>query len=189
MDILIVALLSFAVCFAADKGFQKLFRGKVQHRSGLSVRASKYFAVAGIVIVVLAAVGLLTGISEKEWLLAAGSGLLLAVGIALNVYYLSFGLFYDEDSFVYSAFGRRSVTYHYRDIVGQQLYRSGAVVIIELHLSDGNTVDLQSGMSGVYEFLDKAFALWCLQKQMDPAGCPFHDPANSCWFPPVQEEE
>ncbi len=189
MDILIVAILAFSVCFAADHGFQKLFRNKVQHRSGLSVRANKYYAVVGIVVFIFGIAGLFAGIGGKEWLLIAGSCFLICIGLALNVYYLTFGLFYDDDSFIRSVFGKKSVMYHYGDIVSQQLYRSGRTVIIELQLSDGKTVDLQSGMSGVYAFMDQAFAGWCRQKGIDPADCPFHDPDNSCWFPAAQEEE
>ena len=38
--ILIIAVV-FLLCYLADKGFTKLFRGKVQHQSGKSVRLSR----------------------------------------------------------------------------------------------------------------------------------------------------
>ncbi len=187
MDILIVAVLTFACCYLADKGFHKLFRSKAQHKSGLSVRISKYFSVAGILLLVLGAVGLFTGIDTEGWELIVGSSVVILIGLLLNVGYMSFGLFYDEDSLVYTSFGRKSVTYSFGDIVGQQLYRSGRTVIVELHFADGKTIDLHSTMTGVYPFLDAAFAGWCRQKGLDPADCSFHDPENSCWFPAAEE--
>ena len=55
--------------------------------------------------------------------------------------------------------------------------------MVELHMSDGTAVQVQSNMVGVYPFLDTAFAGWCQQKNIDPESCDFHDPDNSCWFP------
>ena len=40
-SVLLVAAVVFGICFLADKGFTKIFRGQVQHRSGLSVRPNK----------------------------------------------------------------------------------------------------------------------------------------------------
>jgi len=59
----------------------------------------------------------------------------------------------------------------------------GGNVIVELHLKDARAVSLQSGMEGVYPFLDHAFYAWCRQTGRDPETCDFHDPANSLWFP------
>jgi hypothetical protein len=66
------------------------------------------------------------------------------------------------------------------------LYAVNGGNLIELHMTDGNSVNLQSSMIGVYPFLDKAFEGWCHQKGIDPEGCDFHDPDNSCWFPNVE---
>ena len=46
----------------------------------------------------------------------------MAVGIGLTVYYMTFGVFYDEDTFLYSTFGKKSVTYRYGQIREQRLY-------------------------------------------------------------------
>ena len=105
------------------------------------------------------------------------------IGLGLVTHYLTFGIFYDEESFLVSKFGRKSVAYRYDQIKGQMLYISGSSVLIELHMTDGKAVLLQSGMEGVYPFLDKAFDSWCRQKGIDPESCEFHDPANSLWFP------
>ena len=97
-------------------------------------------------------------------------------------------MFYDGETFLLSRFGKKEVTYRFSDIKGQKLYLvQGGNVIIELHMTDGNTVSLQSTMDGVYPFLDTAFAAWCMQTGRDPQSCDFHDPSQSLWFPTVEE--
>ena len=110
------------------------------------------------------------------------------MGAGLAAYYLSFGVFYDQDSFLLSKFAKKSVTYRYDQIRGQKLYLiQGGNVVIELYLSDGNTLSLQSTMDGVYPFLDAAFAGWCRQTGREPEACDFHDPSQSLWFPTVED--
>ena len=128
------------------------------------------------------AAAVLTGLKES-WLLSACGVILVGLGACLVVYYMSFGIFYDEDSFILSTFGKKTATYCYRDIRSQQLYNSYGTIVIELHMADGRAVQLQSSMLGVYSFMDKAFAGWLRQKGLGREDCPFHDPANSCWFP------
>ncbi|MBP3305072.1 MAG: hypothetical protein J6L24_03790 [Oscillospiraceae bacterium] len=186
IGVLIVAALVFGVCFLIDKGFTKLFRSQAQHMSGIAVRLNKKYGAIGLILFVLGVAGIFAGLGDS-WLLIAGGSLIAVVGIGLVVYYMTFGVFYDSDSFILTTFGRRSTTYRYRDIKGQQLYNSYGNIVIELHMNDGRTVQLQSAMSGVYPFLDKAFEGWCYQKGIQREGCAFHDPDNSCWFPPVEE--
>lgn len=183
--IILVAAATFGVCFAADKGFTKVFRGKTQHKSGLSVRANKRYAVVGLLLVVLGVAAVFNGL-RGEWLLLAGGCLLLVLGICLVVFYMTFGIFYDGESFVLTTFGKKSTTYRFADIQAQQLYTSYGNVIIELHMTDGRTAQLHANMEGVYPFLDKAFAGWLAQKGLTVEECAFHDPQNSCWFPPVE---
>ncbi len=183
IGVLLVAALVFLLCFAIDKGFTKLFRSQAQHKSGLAVRLNKKYGAFGLILVVLGVATIFAG----TWLLIAAGCIIVAVGVGLVVYYMTFGVFYDESGFVLTTFGKKSTLYRYRDIVSQQLYNSYGNILIELNLVDGRSVQLQAGMTGVYPFLDKAFAAWCAQKGIDPAGCSFHDPENSCWFPSVEE--
>lgn len=183
MDILIVVALTFGLCFLLDKGFHKLFRSKIQYSSGLSVRLNKRFASFGVVLAVLGIVAIMSGINTANPILWIGGIVVLLLGGALITYYMTFGVFYDEDSFVLTTFGKKSKTYHYRDIESQQLFQTGSSIVIELYLHDGRAVGLQSGMVGVYPFLDHAFSRWCRQKGIAPEDCTFHDPENSCWFP------
>lgn len=180
---LIVIAAVFGLCYFFDKGFQKVFRSKVQHRSGLSVRLNKMYSIAGVLLSVLGAVAVVNGIGENKALLWGGIVVFL-LGIGLCIYHLSFGLFYDEDSFVYTSFGKKEITCRYGEILAQKLYViTGGSVVIELHMTDGRTVSVQSNMEGVYPFLDTAFSGWCRQKGLEPEHCGFHDPSNHLWFP------
>ena len=127
------------------------------------------------------------GVTDGPLLLWGGVTVLI-VGICLAVYYLSFGIFYDGETFLQSRFGKKDVVYYFKDIKGQKLYViQGGSTLVELHMTDGHTVSLQSTMDGVYPFLDTAFAAWCLQTGRDPQSCDFHDPSQSLWFPTVED--
>ena len=185
--ILLIAAAVLGLCFAVDKAFAKLFRSKAQHRSGMAVRANKRYGLFGVILSVLGVMAICVGISDGSVLLWGGI-IVLLMGICLAVYYLSFGVFYDGETFLLSRFGKKDITYRFDQIQGQKLYLvQGGNVIIELHMTDGNTVSLQSTMDGVYPFLDTAFAAWCMQTGRDPQSCDFHDPSQSLWFPTVEE--
>lgn len=184
--ILFIAALVFGICFLVDKGFTRVFRNRAQHKSGLSVRLNKKYASVGLIMFVLGLSAIFSGVGESTLMVVCG-GILVPLGIALVVYYMTFGIFYDNDGFILTTFGKKSVTYRYAAIQSQQLYNSYGNILIELHMADGRSVQLQAGMTGVYPFLDKAFSAWCNQKGLRPEDCPFHDPANSCWFPKMEE--
>lgn len=183
--ILLVASATFGLCFLADRGFTKVFRGKEQHATGLSVRLSKRYGSMGLILAVIGLAAVITGADQP--VLLYGGLVVILLGAGLVVYYMTFGVYYDSDSFILTTFGKKSVTYRYRDIKGQLLYLvAGGNVLVELHLEDGRTVSLQSTMDGMYPFLDTAFAGWCVQKGLRREDCTFHDPANSCWFPNLE---
>ena len=183
--ILIVAALVFGVCFMIDKGFTKLFRSQAQHYSGLSVRLNKKYGAFGLILFVLGLAAIFTGLNESL-LLIIGGAFVAVVGVGLVVYYMTFGVFYDEETFLLTTFGKKSKAYRYSEISGQQLYNSYGQIVIELHMTDGRTVQLQAAMPGVYPFLDKAFSAWCRQRDIREEDCQFHDTDNSCWFPSVE---
>lgn len=185
--IILVAAAVFGICYLVDKGFARAFRSKAQHRSGLAVRANKRYGIFGVILSALGVMALCAGITDGAVLLVGGL-IVLLMGLCLAAYYLSFGIFYDGESFLQSRFGKKDVTYFYRDIRGQKLYLiQGGNIVVELHMADGNVVSLQSAMDGVYPFLDTAFAGWCLQTGRDPQSCDFHDPSQSLWFPTVED--
>ena len=184
---LLAAAATFGVCYLFDKLYTKHFRSQAQHHTGLSVRYSKRYASFGLVLVILGIIAVFTSFSSGLAFLIGGI-VVLAMGIGLIVFYMTFGIFYDADSFILTSFSKKSITCRFCDITGQKLYAiQGGSILIELHLSDGNAVSLQSVMEGAYPFLDHAFYAWCRQKGLDPKNCAFHDPANSLWFPSVEE--
>jgi len=185
IGVAVVAAAVFGICFLVDKGFTKLFRSQAQHMSGTAVRLNKKYGAFGLILFVLGLAGIFAGLGDG-WLLIAGGAMVVVLGIGLVVYYMTFGVFYDDNSFILTTFGKKSKTYAYREIQAQQLYNSYGHIVIELHMNDGRTVQLQAGMSGVYPFLDKAFDAWCCQKNIRREDCGFYDPDNSCWFPPVE---
>lgn len=187
--ILIIAALVFLMCWGVDKLFTRLFRSKAQHRSGLAVRASKRYGVFGVIFSILGILGIMTGIGGEKVLLYAGIVVLL-MGLALAVHYLSFGIFYDGESFLLCRFGRKSQEHRYEEIVSQRLYVvTGGSTVIELVLKDGSAISLQSTMEGVYPFMDTAFAGWCLETGHEIDQCDFYDPSKSWWFPHEEEAE
>lgn len=185
--VILIAAVIFGLCWLVDKAFSRLFRSKAQHMSGMAVRANKRYGLFGVILTALGVMAICGGIGGDTVLLVGGI-LVLLMGLALAAYYLSFGVFYDGESFLLSKFAKKSLAYRYDQIRGQKLYLvQGGNVVIELHMTDGNTVSLQSSMDGVYPFLDTAFAGWCLETGRDPVSCDFHDPSQSLWFPAVEE--
>lgn len=185
--ILLVAGVIFGLCFLVDKGFARLFRSKAQHMSGLAVRAAKRYGLFGVLFSVLGILALITSATEGRVLFWGGM-VVLVLGICLCVYYLSFGIFYDGETLLYSRLGKKSQTYRFGDIVGQKLYTiQGGATMIELHMADGKAISVLSTMDGVFSFLDTAFAAWCMQTGRDPRSCDFHDPSKSLWFPTVED--
>ena len=187
LAVVVVALVTFGILFCIDKGFTKLFRSKQQHKSGLSVRLRKGYAVGGLLVCILGILALMQLATEFDKLMLLGGILLLIVGIALIVYYMSFGIYYDDDSFLLSTFGKKSTSYRYEDIVCQQLYTSAGGVLIELFMKDGRNVGLQATMEGIYPFLDKACHARMRQLGLNSAECEWFDPDNSKWFPTKED--
>ena len=185
--LLLFAAAMFGLCFLADFLFKKLFRSKKQHISGRSVRLSKRYGAFGALMVTLGVAGIFAWLNGDVWVLGAGGGLVLLFGIGLIVYFMTFGIYYDDDGFLYHTFGKRGITYDYGDILGQKLYTASGNIVVELHMKDGNTVAIQATMEGPFAFLDEAFEGWCRQTEHDPDNCEFHDPANSLWFPEMED--
>ena len=180
---IVVAAGVFGICRLVDRGFQKLFRSRAEHLSGLAVRVNKRYGVFGVILSALGIAALVVGAGGDRILLWGGL-IVTLLGVSFTVYYLSFGIFYCEDTFLVSSLGKKSVTYRYSDIVGQKLYLiTGGNIVVDLQMADGTSVSLQSTMDGVYPFLDAAFSAWCRQKGLEEDGCPFHDPSKSWWFP------
>lgn len=186
VTVIIVVAVVFGGCYLVDKGFTRIFRGTVQHQSGKSVRLSKRYGSIGTVMFALGVAAAFMGINHADWLLMAGGIVVVLLGIVLVVYYLSFGIYYDEDSFVLSSFGKSSTVYRFKDIRFQQLYAATGNIVVELHMADGRHFQVHTGMSGMYPFMDHAFSAWLQQNGKTAGDCPWYDPDNSCWFPELE---
>ena len=189
MEIFLIAIVAaavFGLCYLVDKAFTGVFRGTPQHASGRSVRVNKRYGSIGLIIAVLGLASMLAGL-PATWLLIGGGVLLLLLGIGMVTYYMTFGIYYDDDQFVLTTFGKRSKIYYFQNIRSQQLFESYGNIVIELQMDDGRSVQLHSTMIDVYPFLDHAFAAWLRQTGRKQEDCPFYDPNNSCWFPTVEE--
>lgn len=185
MEFLLLILViggTFALCYLFDKGFTKLFRNQAQHKTGRAVKLSKRYGSVGLVLVALG-LGAAFASGERGTMLLVCGLILIVVGIGLVVAYLTFGIYYDDDTFLISSFGKKNRTYCFADIKNQQLYNSSGNIVIELHMTDETAIQLHSFMEGTDTFLNAAFYAWCRQKNIDPDACGFHDPGNSCWFP------
>lgn len=187
LAVILFAAIVFGICFLADKGFTKLFRNQAQHYSGKAVRLNKKYGAFGLILGILGLATVFAGLSEA-WIFVAAGVIVIVVGIALVVYYMTYGIFYDADGFVYTTFGKKSTTYQYNQIRCQQLYIvQGGNIIVELHMTNGSTAQVQLQLKGAEDFLNAAFLGWIRQKGLDADSCDFHHPENSCWFPPMEE--
>ena len=108
------------------------------------------------------------------------------MGIALVIAYMSFGIYYDEDSLILSKFGKPSQTFYFKNIRSQQIYLASGNVVVELHMHDGNHFQVHTGMTNMYAFMDHAFRVWLQQTGRTQEMCTWYDPDNSCWFPPYE---
>jgi hypothetical protein len=188
MAYLLVAAATFGVMFLLDKGLTRLFRSREQHASGTAVRLKKRYGVFSVALMILGAMALMTFFTERNLILLVGGILLIPGGAALGIYYLTHGIFYDDESFLHTTFGNRSVSYRYGDIQGQRLYRlQGGSYLVELYMEDGKTVPVQTDMEGALSFLDKAAHARMRQLGLNSHECDWFDEQNSCWFPPMED--
>ena len=184
--ILVICAAVFLVCWLVDKAFHRLFRNKIQQKNGDAVRLNKRFSIGGILLSLLGVLALINGIGENMVLLVGGL-VILATGIGMIVYYLSFGIYYDEDSFLVTGFCKKDRTYQYNQIRFQKLYViTGGNLLVELHMTDGTAVQVYSQMVGTKAFMDKAFLGWVRQKNIDvrEISC---EPDEYRWFPDEEE--
>ena len=182
-----VIAVTFGVMFAGDYLFHKLFRKEQEYQTGMAVHLNKRYLVTGILISVLG-VALLGQLTKGfSWLLVAAAAILEVMGIGLLIYYNTFGIFYDEDSFIYRHFRGKPTTYRYADIRSQQLLQTAGGIVVELDLADGTTMSLQQNMDGMYTFLDHACFARMRQLDTEPRSCKWFDQSNSCWFPPRED--
>ena len=190
MEFVFTALLMaavFGICFLVDKGFTKLFRSRPQHMSGRSVRPSKRYGSIGLIVGLLGIGGVIGGIVDGSTALTVCGVLLILTGVGLVAYYISTGIFYDDESFLSASLGKKERTYRYREILHQKLYVvQGGQYIVELHMADGTAVMVQTQMEGYREFLNHAARQW-RKNQGEDIQEKYLDPDQFIWFPSEED--
>ena len=188
MGYLLVIAATFGAMFLIDKGLTKLFRSREQHHSGTAVRLKKHYGILSLAMMILGVLGILTFFFDGNVILLLGGVLVAPGGVVLGIYYLTHGIFYDSDTFLYTTFGNRSVSYRYDQIRSQRLYAiQGGSLLVELYMTDGKTVPVQTSMEGAAAFLDKAAHARLRQLGLEARDCPWFDPQNCSWFPGGEE--
>ena len=187
MAYLVIAAATFGLMFLLDKGLTKLFRSRDQHKTGTAVRLNKRYGVFSLLLMILGVLGLGFGLTEPSAMLVVCGILLIPGGALLGIYYLTHGIFYDRDTFLHTTFGNRSRTCRYADICSQRLYRlQGGSYLVELYLTDGTTVSVQTAMPGALDFLDHASHARMRHLGLNSHECEWYQPDRCGWFP---EEE
>ena len=188
MGYLIIAAATFGVMYGLDKLFTKFFRNQAQHHSGTAVRLKKGYGIASVLLCIIGVLCLMQYIAAREGLMLFCFIALMLMGVGLGAYYLSHGIFYDDESFLFTTLGKKGRTYRYADIEGQKLYLlQGGSYLVDLYMSDGNNVSIQTSMPGAYDFLDKACHARFRQLGINSFECDWFDESQSCWFPPKED--
>ena len=188
MGYLLVIAATFGAMFLIDKGLTRLFRSRDQHHSGTAVRLKKHYGILSLAMMILGTLGILTFFFDGNVILLLGGVLVAPGGVVLGIYYLTHGIFYNDESFLYVTFGNRSREYRYGDIRGQKLYEiQGGTLLVELHMADGTAVSVQGNMEGAPTFLDKAAHARMRQLGLNSHECDWFDETEGRWFPPVEE--
>ena len=188
MAYLLIAAATFGVMFLLDKALTKLFRSREQHRSGTAVRLKKHYGILSLALMSLGALGIAAYFTDKTLTLLLGGLLVLPGGAVLGIYYLTHGIFYDDESFLYVSFGSNAREYRYADIQAQKLYEiQGGTLLTELYMADGRTVSVQGTMEGAPTFLDKAAHARMRQLKLNSHECEWFDESKGQWFPPVED--
>ena len=106
--------------------------------------------------------------------------------VYLLVSYTRFGIFYDEEQFVYRSLTKKAKTYRYSDIEGQQSFLAKSGLNTTLYAA-GDEIQLYSAMDGLSDFLNKAFFRWCDQTGIDPDTVE-NNPSMLHFFPDPEEK-
>ena len=188
MIYLLVIAATFGAMYLMDKGLTRLFRSREQHHSGTAVRLKKHYGILSLAMIILGILGILTFFFDGNVILLLGGVLVAPGGAVLGIYYLTHGIFYDDESFLYVTFGNNAREYRYADIQGQKLYEiQGGTLLVELHMRDGRAVSVQFSMEGAPSFLDKAAHARMRQLGLNSHECSWFDESQGRWFPPVEE--
>ena len=116
-----------------------------------------------------------------SWGLRVGLVVVLLMGGFLLVHYFAFGIWYDDEGFLYRDLTHRAKHYTYGQITGQSSFRTRAGITSTLFVGEDD-ISLSQSMVGLPAFLEKAFFRWCAEKDIGPETVE-HNPAELTYFP------
>ena len=171
----------FGLIALVDFLCRKLFHKSSTVHPGSAVRMPRYSFMLGLIMSLLGLMGLLYIPRQSERFLWFGCWVVLVMGAYLLVNFCRFGIFYDEDQFVYRTLTKKARTYRYADIQGQRSFLARSGYNTTLYV-DGDEIQLYAAMQGLDSFLNKAFFRWCAQTGTDPDTVE-NDPSMLVFFP------
>ena len=182
--ILVAAICAFVflICFLIDTLFKLIFPKSRLEKSKQVVRPPRRSAVIGVILTFAGAAMLVKLLPEKsDVLFLIGSIVAVIFGVILLCTYFSIAIYYDDEGFLYKAWGRGKKEFRYSQIKGQRslLTRGGVNTI--LFVGD-EEINLYSAMQNLNAFLSKAFFKWCAAKGIDPDTVE-NNPRMATYFP------
>ena len=182
--ILVAAICAFVflICFLIDTLFKLIFPKSRLEKSKQVVRPPRRSAVIGVILTFAGAAMLVKLLPEKsDVLFLIGSIVAVIFGVILLCTYFSIAIYYDDEGFLYKAWGHGKKEFRYSQIRGQRslLTRGGVNTI--LFVGD-EEINLYSAMQNLNAFLSKAFFKWCAAKGIDPDTVE-NNPRMATYFP------
>ena len=186
--VLIVCAVVFLICFLIDSLFKVIFPKSKLEKSKQVVRPPRKSAVAGVILTFAGVAVLIKNLAgTPDTLFLIGSIVAIIFGVILLCTYFSVVIYFDDEGFLYKAWGHGRKEFRYSQIRGQRslLTRGGVNTI--LFVGD-EEINLYSAMQNLNAFLSKAFFKWCAVKGIDPdtiennprMATYFPDPDNAC---------
>ena len=187
--ILVVAICAFVflICFLIDTLFKLIFPKSKLEKSKQAVRPPRRSAVIGVILTFAGAAMLVKLLPEKtDVLFLIGSIVAIIFGVILLCTYFSVVIYYDDEGFLYKAWGHEKKEFRYSQIKGQRslLMRGGVNTI--LFVGD-EEINLYSAMQNLNAFLSKAFFKWCAARGIDPDSVE-NNPRMATYFPDPDSE-
>ena len=169
-----------AACVAASFGIEAI-RRKLPRYSEMSI---SIIMSAGIGLA-----GVLSGFVKNSANFNSflfGSIVAIIFGVILLCTYFSVVIYFDDEGFLYKAWGHGKKEFRYSQIRGQRslLTRGGVNTI--LFVGD-EEINLYSAMQNLNAFLSKAFFKWCAAKGIDPDTIE-NNPRMATYFPDPDNE-
>lgn len=177
--ILIIMAVVFGLCFLVDLLCKRIAAKRPKPQKVVrQPRRQLIFGVLMAFFAVAAAVGYFELLS---WGLRIGLLIVLLMGGFLLTHYFAFGIWYDDEGFLYRDLTHRTRRYTYDQITGQSSFHTRAGITSTLFVGEDD-ISLSQSMVGLKDFLAKAFSRWCEAKGIDPDTVE-NNPAQLTYFP------